>query len=823
MASAAVDADDPIDDSPAPAPELDPALVEELRKLLDQPAWQVDVAWSVIAVDAREPSRAWRHLFVPKSVQPAPTPTIVTASAALSTDADSHWRGLWDGSAAGFDEAERTAISALLDRWRGEPGGVGSNATILHARWTVRDGVSPSDDALQALERMADGTDTQHLPTRCAAAEAWCRGLLQQMDASGAEEVLHPAGWLLERPGLPDDLRGTLWRTLAVRIPPDRLPGLSRALADGKQQSPRRAAMEACILFASWNTRLDSAVTPWPDALTSTRLDGDPMLRQLFARWAALSKHEDAVHWLRNLTRDVDPLVQEQAIHCLGRAGIEPARDTLRQLCRNETGRRRAFAVAALGSWGVDEVRLYLSDAAPEVRVAAAKSLSRHPGEAAQRLLYQLFTDDSLEVQTAAVTAATDWPHEFAIPVWLEAIRSGPLLIRRKAQSALQAAVDAGVHFPLDGSFAEREQAVRTWAAAHGRLMEPVAPPVSATSEDSEAAQHTSRVNSLVEAYLEAAAHSAPTSDLWDSLQAICQPEDVAAIERALERRTDAAADHIARELLPSFSPLYASLAQLDERDVSRRRPAARQLAQSAVEQPLSPFLLERLHRRLLREQDQLVWQSCMDAVSREGHPAAAQIALVALHSTWPDVRRLGLDYIAKHPSSESAVWLLPLLRDPQRSVRLTAIAAAGRCGNPVVVDGLPASGETPAQPGLRPLLMDSDAELRWAALVVMAVYRDESACQELIRQSFDTSAAIREQAVRAMGQAGQPRFVEPLLKMLWTEPAMTVKLAILSSLEALVPVENQPRSPTGLAAPPSIDDKIRSWTAWWAAARVSR
>ena len=73
------------------------------------------------------------------------------------------------------------------------------------------------------------------------------------------------------------------------------------------------------------------------------------------------------------------------------------------------------------------------------------------------------------------------------------------------------------------------------------------------------------------------------------------------------------------------------------------------------------------------------------------------------------------------------------------------------------------------------------------------------------------------------MGQTGQARFVEPLLKMLWTEPAESVKLAILTSLESLVPEENQPRQPTGLAAPPSIDDKIRLWTAWWAAARDPR
>jgi HEAT repeat protein len=436
-----------------------------------------------------------------------------------------------------------------------------------------------------------------------------------------------------------------------------------------------------------------------------------------------------------------------------------------------------------------------------------------------------------LNVQAAAVSAVNEWSDELATPILLDAVQSASLRTRQEAQAALQARLGHDVSFPVEAGLAERQAAVRQWAAERGLVLGPAISTAAMSPVQIDDPQREARLVELLQSLLganddrEARLSEQPgfgvlTADQLDQLRATATSDDVGLIEQHLVQRTDANAETILREVLPTLSPLYATLAPLAERDVALRRQAARQLALAAVDHPLSPVFLQRLHARLTHEQDQQVWQSCLAAIQRESHPEAGQIALLALHSTWPDVRRLGVDYIAQHPTSDSAAWLLPAFRDPQRSVRLAAIATAGRCGHPLVLDGLPPSAQSSGQPGLRPLLTDVDAELRQAALLAMARLRDEQACQELVRLTFDSQPATRETAVRAMGQSGQARFVEPLLKLLWTEPADGVRLAILTSLETLVPVENQPPPPTGLAAPPSIDDKVHLWTAWWTAAR---
>ncbi len=251
-----------------------------------------------------------------------------------------------------------------------------------------------------------------------------------------------------------------------------------------------------------------------------------------------------------------------------------------------------------------------------------------------------------------------------------------------------------------------------------------------------------------------------------------------------------------------------------------QRRRGARALMQSAEQTPLTAGLLVRLREPLKYEQDQFVWQSCLAALQPDDYAEAGPILLLAINQTWPDIRRMGVEVVARHPSPEAGMWLLPLLSDPQRSVRMAAIRAIAPCGNPVVIDGLPAANGEPALSGLRQVMTEADEELRLAAVVSAATLHDEQAQQELIRLSQHATPAMRDFAVQAMAQTGQTRFVDPLIRMAWTEAADPVKLTILKSLETLVPEERRPPELTGLVVHASIDDKIKVWARWGDAQR---
>lgn len=781
---------------------VDPAAAKALRLLLEQSAWQTDLAWSVLGTERVGPTRPWRYIFLPK-----PPP-----DAAHTAEFDG--RTLFEGTVEGLEESTLNSLDALLDSWSRGSDLVSLNAALLRARWQVQRQLPLGDSELLRLQTIAEGRiePTPSLMTRSAAAEVWCRGLCSQ--PGPWERTLVPAGQLLERAGLPDEIRGTLWRILAEKVPPDRLPGLSRSLANRQNGTLRRAALEACVLHACYHPGLPGDHPAWPAVLPELRRDPDPVVRQLFARWASLGHAESNFSWLRELVRDVEPTVQTQAVLDLRWVQTPAARELLRELRRSESDRIRATAVTASSAWGLDELQGMQHDASPAVRVAVAKSLSQFPTADAQRWLRDFVTDESLEVQATAVSAVTDWPAERAVPVLLDAVCHGALKTRQMAAELLRSHFSPGTNLPWEASFAERETAVRQLASARGWRWESSVLSPTGEAKDADPPSSSERIAFLVQSYLEAAAPASHSPDQWATM---LKPGDLPALEQILVQLPPGDRKTIVEGLLPRIAPLYAALQELGSREVHLRRQAAKKLAELSLSHPLSPCFLDQLLDRMSTEQDQLVWQACMTAVQQESHPNAARIALLALHSPWPDVRLLGVRFFAEHPHPDVALWLLPLFRDPHRSVRLAAIAATGHCHNVLALEGLSAGEQGTGQPGLRAMLTDPDPEIQWTALEAMLRLRDQAACDELLRRTFDPRPAVRERAVVIIGAVGHPRFVEPLLKMAWTEPDMHVKRAIVSSLEALVPPERQPAYATGLAGFPSIDDKIHTWITWWA------
>lgn len=804
--------------------KVDPELLDQFTTWLEQDAWAIDLQWSALTVEPAILHRS-RYVFLP-------APKTKDTPAAQTTKVDDpersaiqRWNAVWHGDAAGLDAAEKSAVISVLEELRPRGSLIGANATILLARLTTE----PHDvaETKAALARIAagqlDGTSTVKVSTkaRAAAAEVWCAVL--RNSTADAASALTPAGELLLRPGLPDELRTTLWRSLALSLPPDHLPQLSQTLARQWDGTPtgetlKRAVIEACILHALAHPGPWEA-TVWPPQIEAARFDRDPRLRQLFGRWVALAQHPQAAAWLAGQLRDTQPMVRETALQSLGQLPVEAARIELLKSAERDAGRPRALAVQALANHRVQDVLRYARDPSPEVRAATARSLLAHPSEEMAIALRPCLSDANADVAAAALMTAQAWPVGLRAPLLLDAIRYGSLATRQSAVFALREVWTDLPDLPIDGTLDERDAAVRQLAQQYQVRLEVWRTPTdttAATANPSDDADRQIVLHELLQPLLTVAPPSAPFTDAWDRLLVTATAADLPLLERwCLEQTGKPAAESVRRELLPRLSPAHAALVDLESTEVHHRRRGARALLVSTEQAPLTAGLLQRLREILTYEQDQQVWQSCLAALQPDAHADAGPIVLLAIHQQWPDIRRLGLDVVTRHPTPEAALWLLPLLTDSQRTVRLAAVRAIAACGNPIAIDGLPEAQGTPAVPGLRSLMTDNDEELRQTAIVAAATLHDERALQELIRLSQDPRPATREFAAQAMSRTGQPRYIDTLIRMAWTETADPVKLSILKSLDGLVSEDRRPQELSGLVANASIDDKIKVWARW--------
>ncbi len=819
---------------------VDPELIEQFATWLDQDAWQVDLQWSALTLDAKALPR-YRWVFLPSTKSKAKTTEGPAAKDETEAAIIARWNAVWHGNASAMDPSERATIRSAFRELAQRSPRIGANASILAARLQSDDAPSEHDWHLDKITGGAypttsaapDLTQSKRVAasTRAAAAEAWCAELRRnQHDAPDA--ALVPAGVELQRPGLPDEIRTTLWRALALSIPPDHIPQLSTALSRNWDGTPtgealKRAALEACIIYAlahkDATAEWDAAL--WPPHIEAVRYDKDARQRQLFGRWVALAHHSQAAAWLAGQLRDTEPTVREAALRSLGEMPTDAARQELLKTAQRDTGRPRAIAIHALAQHSIQDVLKFSRDPSGEVRAAVAHSLTEHPSEETALALRPMFSDTRPEVPATALATIQTWPLEWRLPLLLEAVRTGSLATRQTAVFALRDAIPDLPDLPIDGRPEERDAAVRQLALAHDIRLEPWTQPVESTAKREtnrvEEEARTTIITEVLRQYLTAAPLTLDSTEAWDRLLQLATVSDLATIERVLtEQQGKPAVETIRRELLPRISPAYAALLDLDSRDVTQRRRGARALVQTTEQTPLSAGLLTRLREQLTYEQDQLVWQSCLAALQPDAHTETGPILLLAINQMWPDIRRMGVEVVARQPSPEAAMWLLPLLTDPQRSVRLAAIRAIAACGNPIVVDGLPAANGAPAVAGLRSIMTEADEELRLAAVVSAATLHDDQALQELTRLSQHATPAMRDFAAQSMAKTGQTRFVDTLIRMAWTESADTVKLTILKSLEALTPEERRPPELAGLVVNASIDDKIKAWARWGDAQR---
>lgn len=599
------------------------------------------------------------------------------------------------------------------------------------------------------LQKETGGPNQVSISMRAAAAEAWCLALATV--ASDPFQQMAPPGRLLERSDLPNAVRAELFRGLARRIPPSRIPRLGNALrvsADGRRVplEVRRAAIDGCLIHALHKASADTnGRTPkgasndgtanrrphrpydpslWPTTVLNCQTDPDRAIRRTLGRWLAFVNYRgeypstspqrqpgpgrlgatDAFSILEAQLHDRDPRVRDDALVSLGLLGTEAARLELRRQAERPEEMVRAAAVRGLAQWGVDEFAFLARDPSFLVRQSVAEQLGRFPSARAALLLRNLLSDRDLTVQLAVVDNLADWPDSLALPLLLEGLRRGSRPTRRAAFAGLRRRRRVSDSFPSFDSVhgSDRDQAVIDLAA---RLDVPLGylERLSAEQVGMRWRPDSVRVGD-VEADLRlvtdpnAAADSAQHAKALARLKQL-EPSDVPIVEEYLLRTNPPGAAVVYRDVLPSISPAHRALADLQQRDVQARRRAASRLRELSAERSLSRLAVRRLAEHLNSRQDTLVWRDAMAAAMPDAAEENGQIALRALNDTRPEIRLLGCAYVRRHPRPAYADWLirLELVHDPDKRVRLAAIEAAGHCGNRRALDGfarsVPGSG----------------------------------------------------------------------------------------------------------------------------------
>jgi len=635
--------------------------------------------------------------------------------------------------------------------------------------------------------------------------------------------------------GLSNSVRGELFRGVGAWVPPVDIPRLDNALRQGEKKSRapteiRQAAIDACLIFAINRERASAKVTSggktshtgaekkrsatdWPSTVLNCRIDPDFQVRRAFLEWVGRAKPDGAFDLLKRQAQSPEAGLRQAALESLGRLHTDAAHAELKAQADRTRDGLRAAAVHALAGWGREEIGNYAHDRSQLVRVTVAREMGREPTLESAVPLMALVVDTSVDVQLAAVDAVKNWPDPIAFPLLLHAMRDSSAKTRLAAFSQLSQRHKVDIDYRFDGPPDQRQAAVNAVAAAVGSSLSYLdqmlarQPRAVSQAEALRMAEIREHLASLIENPTESPSATAAREWLGG-----LGPKDVLVVESFLKAPTKASPEPIYRDILPRISPVYAALVDLESTDVNIRRRGARTLSDRGQAASLSRPVLARLQERLYHETDDLIWRWALLAISSDSTEECAQIANVALHHQSAEVRELGCEYLGRHGQPAYAVWLLDLLDDHDRNVRLAAIRALGNCGNLVAVRGLKPDKAHNAAPNLRTLLSSTDSGVRFAAAVSLCRLGTPEGMEELVRLSYHANADLRGQAVREMGLSGQTRFVSHLVTMGWTEHNAQVRQEILNALDRLVPEENRPRALGETQAP---DAKIKSWVEW--------
>ncbi|WP_166822683.1 HEAT repeat domain-containing protein [Thalassoroseus pseudoceratinae] len=803
--------------------------------------WTQNSSWSAIS---RSDDWRWQFVFDPQTLRTLTAESSSLPSGLTTSDEDATSDSLeTTPSASVFEDQPRLPDSwyAQLPHLASRSDQVGHNATLLwsqhdpanavHLAKRLKTWVSGESAPASPTDWWRSfGPESVELPThsesfRAAAAEVWCR-VLGEQPGDPVDNLAQVAKLLEENSELPVAVRLELWRGLSRFVPPVAIAEINKGLqseSGGRAVRPevRQTALEACLIYATHHSdQTDWSAPLWPENLLewadrgAHTVEDDPIMRKNLGTWLALTRHPGAIEVLKNQLNDTDTFVRQAAMENLGHLQTPEALELLQQQVQRTEPTIRAGAVRALSRWGVRAISEFIGDSSLEVRIAVAESLADFPDLQTANLLWRLQTDASRDVQRAALMAIRDWPDSLAIPLLLHGLERGSTTTRRRCYTELAARTDLTEPFPFFGTASERADAVQALASRNNlpiRLDGPMTTTPTETQSDWQRIDDLQADLKLI-TDPETNIRASEYQDAFERLRR-AKPADIPAIEAFLAASdpSSVGVQRIEQEVLPEISPVYRTLADFQSEDLKIRRQAARELAEHGAERSLSPRVARRLGEHLAKETDELIWRSALAAIWRDSHPDIDRIIRLAAHQEVTGVRQLACEYASAHANPSHGEWLPILLTDESLAVQLAAIDAAGRCRNRRVLDGV-GQADSARSGGLRPLLASSQETVRVAAAIAMSRHGDPQGLDELIRLSWHRDGRIRRQVVQAMGESGQARFIEHLIRLGWTDRDVTVRRAVLGSLEQLVPPATRPPE---LAKMRTTDDRLAAWQNW--------
>lgn len=731
------------------------------------------------------------------------------------------------------------------------------------------EGASPVAAGRSAKTAVEPKGSTGSIALRAAAAEAWCA--LARRHASRQPADVENAVWdeLFERTNdttLEPEVRGELLRGLSHAFVPADLPGMvsvqgvsaNRRDAERIERGAfelRKACVDACLVQACARRLRESEVGPpgenpheapvasddiWPDVVWEFESDPSATIRERFGEWLAAARHPRALEVLLAQQADAELTVRDAAAAHLGLLGTLAARQELEKLYRKGEERTRRAAARGLAAFGPQGLALCVGDKSGVVRSDVVRGLKGFPGWEALKLLRTLAADPRLEVQEATVDCVADWSAELAEPLLIHMLATGAPKSRRLALAQLERRRGGRVPFPVSQGTDERahaaSQLARDWGVPDFMTIEIVA------LTDRRSPQFESQKRSELEQLLSGIDWErvgddgvSPAAREW---MRQLTADDAAWLERELSRLEPRHVEFVWERMLRRISPAHDAVRRLSQADVELRRRAAQELAQWATDRTLPVSVVRALPQIMAHEQDRLVWRNLMRSVMQDASPETEPLVLLALQHTWPDVRVLGCEYLARHGQFAQGTWVAPLLEDGNPSVLLAAVQAAGACGNPIVLDGVRlASGEVEATTpraagtgvslaaggakagqaegsrsrGLRRLMRESQGQLKLNVVAAMSRLGDDEGQRELIRMSYDGPPQQRLAVIKEMAATGHSRFASALLRMAWTETNPHVQAAALDAIAQIVPPNEHP---PGLGKAKTASERISLWNA---------